>query len=258
MVALSAAATASGQTVGAFPDPGPGGQAPRSAASDPPPAAPEPAPSAPSPSPPAPPGAAVPATPPPGSTSTTSAPAPTLSGETGTLSDPWVLPAASSGRPFLPTLLPYRNGDPVPPGYEVESQAASGLITAGMVTLMLGYVAGAGVAAANDFENGTGWLLVPVVGPWGAMGARTLSCNPDEFEQSACTEAAVDELTMFAFLAVDGLVQATGTALLLAGVLSREHWLVRTDRTGAAQIVVSPPRVAVDRRGARLELGAVF
>lgn len=123
---------------------------------------------------------------------------------------------------------------------------------------MLGYIGAAGVAAVNDFDNGTGWLLAPVIGPWGAMGLRKLSCDPREFEQSACTEAAVDELTMFAFLAVDGLVQATGAALLLAGTLSRENWLVRSDVSRSPQGTTVVPRVALDRRSTRIELGGTF
>jgi hypothetical protein len=156
-------------------------------------------------------------------------------------------------------VLPYRSGDPVPPGYQLESTALSGLITGGLITLIAGYGAAVAVGTANDFEEGTGWLAVPVIGPWGAMGARKLTCDADEFQRTQCTEAAVDELTMFAFLAVDGLIQGAGAALILGGAIGRQRQLVRADlTTTAAAVPTVVPRFGLGRGAARFELHGVF
>lgn len=128
----------------------------------------------------------------------------------------------------LPPVIPYRDGQPVPPGYRLESSGGSGLIAAGLI--MGGVVYGASlVYAANaGFENGTGWLVVPVVGPWAAIGSRKIPCTSKTVELK-CIDAAGKELRAVAYLTADGLFQAMGLTLLLAGTSAREQQLVRQD-----------------------------
>lgn len=100
----------------------------------------------------------------------------------------------------------------------------------GALTLGLSYAAALGLAMADGFDNGTGWLVVPIVGPWAATGARSFSCQAETVpEARLCFEAAYNEATTIAVFAVDGVLQAVGLALTIAGLATRTHELVRND-----------------------------
>ena len=157
-------------------------------------------------------------------------------------------PAAGVG--FYPPTLPYRSGQPIPEGYEVQSSSNSGLIVTGLLTWIAGYGAALVVGTANDFEQGTGWFALPIVGPWAVLGARENPCAGIDFddpqiEDARCVEEAVDEAKLLAFAAVDGLVQAVGAVLLIAGVVSGRQELVRRD-LAAARLV---PRASASPQG---------
>ena len=161
-------------------------------------------------------------------------------------SEPLALP------PVFPALLPYRPGLPVPPGYHVESYASSGLVITGSITFALAYLTGLGVGLNDNFKNGTGWLAVPLIGPWAAIGARDVDCrirdqitSPDRISLAVadarrCFRTASKEATDIALLAGDGIVQVVGLALLIAGVADQTHELVRND---AKLRVVALPRL---------------
>jgi hypothetical protein len=141
-------------------------------------------------------------------------------------------PPASSVplEPGMPVVLPYRPGLPIPPGYHAESRPAGGLVATGALTLGISYAAALGLALADSFENGTGWLVVPIAGPWAAAGARRFSCEAETIAQARqCFSGAYDEATTIAVFAVDGVIQAVGVALTIAGLASRTHELVRND-----------------------------
>lgn len=149
----------------------------------------------------------------------------------------------------MPAILPHRPGLPVPAGYHVESRAASGLVVAGALTLGVSYVVALGLALADDFDQGSGWLVVPVAGPWGGLGARSYDCNADTVpEANACLDRAYEETTAVALLAMDGVIQAVGVAFIVAGLASRTHELVRND-LGRLKVTVG------GRPGKGLQLG---
>jgi len=146
---------------------------------------------------------------------------------------------------LLPPLLPYKKGLPVPPGYRVVDRAASGLTIGGGLTFVASYLAGLGLAATQSFENGTGYVAIPVAGPWAAIGGRTFRCKvsvatsavSSTAVQSAinkCVGFAFDEVTTVVFLTADGLVQATGAAIFFIGLASGYQELVRADLPKAA------------------------
>lgn len=184
---------------------------------------PRPAPVAPAPVPTAP--APAPLYPPP----VASAPAPVapLPGPEAPIAYP-VAPLGANAS--LPPLLPFRDGLPIPPGYHVEKRPASGLIMTGAVALGVGYLAGLGVGLDKGFDGSLGWLALPVIGPWPAVTGRKVNCaavTVDEARQ--CLDSASKEATTIALVAVDGMVQATGLLLLLAGLASGQPELVRDD-----------------------------
>ena len=144
-------------------------------------------------------------------------------------------PAASPGAPVVaaaasPLLLPYRDGLPVPSGYHVEKRAATGLIVTGALGLAAGYLAGLAIALDQRFDDGLGWLALPVVGPWPAVAGRRVRCSASTVDEARrCLDSASAEAITIALLAVDGMVQTTGLLLLLGGLASGQPELVRDD-----------------------------
>ena len=133
----------------------------------------------------------------------------------------------------------------MPPGYRVVERSASSLTIGGGLTFVAAYLGGLGLAASQSFENGTGYVAIPVAGPWAAIGGRTFKCKvsvatsavSSTAVQSAinkCVGFAFDEVTTVVFLTADGLVQATGAAIFLIGLASGYQELVRQDLPKAA------------------------
>ncbi len=116
---------------------------------------------------------------------------------------------------FGPSRLPYAEGDPVPPGYVIETRPRYKLATAGIATFAPFYglsVLFAGSFAGNEGPS-AGWytpLFIPVIGPFVAIGASDA--------ESAGTF----------MLMLDGIGQVTGAALFVAGMLADEKFVSRT------------------------------
>jgi hypothetical protein len=152
--------------------------------------------------------------------------------------------------PFYPALLPYLSGQPVPAGYRVETRPAKGLIIGGLASLVLAYGAAIAVGAGDGFANATGWLVLPVVGPWAAIGARKYHCDNDVTHANACVTGAFNEVQTIAILSADAVVQATGAVLFLAGLGSGYAELVRSDvRVG---VRITPRAVGANGLGVGL------
>jgi hypothetical protein len=136
---------------------------------------------------------------------------------------------SSPGAALFPPILPYREGLPIPPGYRVEHRSANGLIASGLATLSVAYIAALTVGVGDHFKDGTGWTVVPVIGPWAAIGARSFHCSNDPLQANDCVKNAFSEVQTIAILSADAVVQATGAVLFLAGLGSGEDELVRSD-----------------------------
>jgi hypothetical protein len=124
--------------------------------------------------------------------------------------------------------LPYRDGFPIPNGYHLERRPATGLIVSGALTLGAGYIVGLGIGLDKGFDGSLGWLAVPVFGAWPAVAGREIHCTATTVDEAkACLDAASNEATTIALIAVDGMVQTTGFILFLAGLASGQPELVR-------------------------------
>jgi len=123
-----------------------------------------------------------------------------------------------------PRTLPYTEGEPIPPGYVVESKVRKGMVIPGAILLGAPYVLGLSIAALTDFDNQSGWLAVPIAGPWITLAARR-KCHDDSFGN--CTDTADRALDIY--LVFDGLIQTAGAALLVAGMAAKKTELVRMD-----------------------------
>jgi hypothetical protein len=103
------------------------------------------------------------------------------------------------------------------------------LVGGGLATLVIAYGTAIILGASAKFENGGGWLIVPVVGPWAAIGARSYHCTNDPLLATKCVSGAFSEVQTIAILSADAVVQATGAVLFVAGLASGHDELVRSD-----------------------------
>jgi hypothetical protein len=103
------------------------------------------------------------------------------------------------------------------------------MIGGGLATLLLGYGTAIVLGASAKFKDGTGWLALPVIGPWAAIGARSYHCANDPLLAQQCVSGAFSEVQTIAILSADAVVQATGAVLFVAGLASGQDELVRTD-----------------------------
>jgi hypothetical protein len=146
------------------------------------------------------------------------------------------VPGRRAAAPDAPPLLPYREGLPVPNGYAVVDRPATGLVAAGLVGLGITYAAAVLVAASQGFENGTGLLAVPVIGPYAAIATREYDCEVDTV--SAAKSCTADETQIVTLMAVDGLAQTAAVLVAVAGLVSTKKELVRSD---LLEVTVTPP-----------------
>ncbi len=154
------------------------------------------------------------------------------------------LPQAAPGAKIAawpPGILPYRAGMPIPQGYRLDSHINSGLVYGGLAIWAAPYLTGLIAAAASGFTKESGWLALPIVGPFIAMGGRTIDCtvlgqpttggtgtNLNSVEDQ-CRKSAIKEARVVALLTVDGLLQTTGAIMAVAGLLSPSEYLLRND-----------------------------
>jgi hypothetical protein len=147
---------------------------------------------------------------------------------------PGQYPPPPPPEPDLPKYKPYRDGQPAPDGYTLEERLKKGPVFAGSIVLGVPYVIGLSVASSNNFENETGWLVVPAIGPWIALATRE-DCVPDDFNFCDEEDSAIRTL-----LTLDGLMQTTGTILLIYGLASTSRRYVRND---VASFTITPARI---------------
>ncbi|WP_437730034.1 hypothetical protein [Sorangium sp. So ce1335] len=121
---------------------------------------------------------------------------------------------AGPGAPAAgPKVLPWREGEPVPPGYHPEARVRKGLVISGAIVFGTVYLFTAigGADAVYRGSSGYAALFVPCAGPFLTLATT----RQDDLETMA--------------LVLDGLVQITGAALLLPGLLVPKTVLVRND-----------------------------
>jgi len=129
--------------------------------------------------------------------------------------------------PRPPESVPY-DGGPIPTGYHLEERPRRGPVIAGTVIVASAYALGLTVASTDNFPNSTGWLVVPVVGPWITLAARHQTQDCVGFNSTGDICANTDENnTTRTFLVLDGLTQATGAILLIYGLASPKKVVAR-------------------------------
>jgi len=152
---------------------------------------------------------------------------------------PAVPPAPVAG----PWKMPYEDGQPIPPGYRVEERVRTGAIVGGALALGIPYLIGLTIASADNFQDNTRWLMVPVAGPWLMIAAhKDPACDPNT---DICIEQSFNTVVRF-YLALDGIAQAAGTVLLIWGLHGRKILV----RDGFASNVYVTPQITAQGGGA--------
>jgi hypothetical protein len=158
-------------------------------------------------------------------------------------------PPPYGGYPRGPARLPYADGDPIPPGYHVVHRARQGLVIAGTVVFFVSYGIALSVAMIDDFDHQTGWLALPVAGPWLMMYHRTRP-QCDGQSGNGCVEQGLETILRF-YLALDGVAQAAGVTMLSFGLAGRQL-LVRDDRYASVRMRLVPGPIGSSGYGATL------
>lgn len=141
--------------------------------------------------------------------------------------------------PDQPKSLPYDGGE-VRQGYHVEERLRRGPLIAGPIVLGVPYVLGLTIASEYGFRNQSGWLVVPVVGPFITAATRDKDCI-DTYESTDSPDGECqEEGGMRTVLIMDGLAQATGAILMLWGLTSPVKVQIRND---VANVNVAPTKV---------------
>ncbi len=136
--------------------------------------------------------------------------------------------------------LPYEEGDPIPPGYRLVTRKRRGLIIAGSIVTGVPWAFGVMAAVGNDFQDNTGLLLIPVIGPWAMLATNTArdgSCGPTD---AICEGSKAGLRSVLVF---DGIVQLAGASMFVAGMFFPRTRLVRRD------VVVSVVPTTLGRGG---------
>ncbi|MDI3281876.1 hypothetical protein [Polyangium sp. 15x6] len=139
-------------------------------------------------------------------------------------------PAAPAETEERKPVMPYKGGL-VPPGYVLEERIRKGLVIGGSVVFGTFYLfSAAGAAAAESTRTPWAALYVPVIGPFIVAGAGNFS-GSDNYARP-----------LFIF---DGLVQAGGVAMLVAGIVAKQKVLVREDLAAGPEFFVGPRSVGM-------------
>jgi hypothetical protein len=121
------------------------------------------------------------------------------------------------------------------------------LVIAGSIMFLVAYGIAFSAAMIDDFQDDTGWLAIPVAGPWLMMYHRSRP-NCDGQTGNGCVERGLETVLRF-YLAVDGIFQVAGAGLLGVGLAGRKI-LVRDDSYASMRVV--PTLIGTSGYGATL------
>ncbi|KYG01523.1 hypothetical protein BE21_05970, partial [Sorangium cellulosum] len=139
----------------------------------------------------------------------------------------------------MPRTLPFKEGEPAPQGYRLETQKSRRLLVAGSIVLgtawALAALTAGSILSEGESEAGSyAPLFVPVGGPF-----ITLATGEDvDFSDDGGRVAG-------SLVLLNGLTQVTGFALLVAGLASNpkvwvRHDIPRNTSLHAPELLVGP------------------
>jgi hypothetical protein len=154
---------------------------------------------------------------------------------------PGYYPAQPQYAPAGPRVInDWEEGQPIPPGYHPTTKIRTGLVIGGAVLFGVTYITTALIGAAisdvcDSSCRNAKLLLIPVAGPFTLMGSTTTA-------------------TGNFLLALDGLAQAGGVAMFIAGLAAQKTVLVRN----VAGVQVTPMPMNFGRNSAGVGFVGTF
>jgi hypothetical protein len=140
--------------------------------------------------------------------------------------------------------LPYEEGQTIPAGYHLSTKPRTGLIVAGSIMTGVPWIFSVTAATASDFDDKTGFLLVPGIGPWlmlMAGGAKNRTCDTTSTDYCYNTDRSSER----SVLVLDGLLQSAGATMFILGYAVPKTRLIRNDVT----VSVLPTTMGADGYG---------
>lgn len=113
------------------------------------------------------------------------------------------------------------------------------MVIGGAITLGVPYVIGLSIASSADFDNASGWLAVPALGPWLMLAFRDDKCDENTNQYSDVGDCLSDSVIRI-YLTIDGLAQTAGAILFTVGMVDKKPRLV-ADST--SRFVITPTRI---------------
>jgi hypothetical protein len=127
-----------------------------------------------------------------------------------------------------PARLPYEAGERIPEGYRLQTGVNKPLVIAGIAVGGAGYAFGVMGAMDLGFEDHSGYLLIPVAGPWLMLAAGRDPAEPCPTEDGQVCPTG-DISFQAPAVALDGVVQAVGVVLLATGLTTTRQYLQRKE-----------------------------
>lgn len=107
----------------------------------------------------------------------------------------------------------------------METRANRALVMGGAVTLGIPYLIGTFGTLSVMGDGNTGWLALPVLGPWLTLANRRTSCGEIGEPSPGGFECFSDEAGN-GLLIASGVLQALGTAMIAIGLVNTRDYAV--------------------------------
>jgi hypothetical protein len=138
--------------------------------------------------------------------------------------------------------LPYEEGQRIPAGYRLVERPRRGLVIAGAIVTGVLWALSTTSAVGADFDDHSGWLVVPGIGPW----LMLLAGGGRDHCQTSGTYSYCDSNSgLRAVLTLDGIGQTAGLVMFISGLAFPTKRLIRQDVT----VSLLPTRVGRDGYG---------
>ncbi len=153
-------------------------------------------------------------------------------------------PAYVSGQPLAPGMRPppryrYIEGTPLPEGYHIEERANRGLVGSGAALVAVPYLIGAFGALSVQGDGSSGYLAIPVLGPWLTLGSRQSSCGEIGEPSPGGFNCFMDRAGT-GLLIASGVMQGLGAGLIALGLVNTREYAVADYATVRFTPVATP------------------
>ena len=119
----------------------------------------------------------------------------------------------------------YVEGTPLPEGYHLESRANRGLVIGGALAFGVPYLIGTFGTLSVEGDGSTGFLAIPIVGPWITLGSKRSNCGEIGEPSPGGFDCFADEAGS-GLLIASGVLQALGAAMITLGLVNTREYAV--------------------------------